>query len=62
MSAADGSFLFRMVPPGEYGLAAVADVEDGEWYDPVLVERLLTSAVKAMISEGERKTFDVRIP
>jgi uncharacterized protein (DUF2141 family) len=62
MSAADGTFLFRMVPPGEYGLAAVADVEDGEWYDPVLLERLLTSAVKATISEGERKTFDVRIP
>jgi carboxypeptidase family protein len=60
MSAADGTFLFRMVAPGEYWLAAVADVDDGEWYDPVLLERLLTSsAVKATISEGERKTLDV---
>ena len=62
-SATDGSFLFRMVAPGEYWLAAVADVDDGEWYDPVLLERLLTSsAVKTTISEDEKKTLDVRIP
>ena len=52
-----------MVAPGEYWLAAVADVDDGEWYDPVLLERLVTgSAVKTTISEGEKKTLDVRIP
>jgi hypothetical protein len=62
-STADGRFLFRMVAPGEYWLAAVADVDDGEWYDPVLLERLLTGpAVKTTISEGEKKTLDVRIP
>ena len=62
-STTDGRFLFRMVAPGEYWLAAVADVDDGEWYDPVLLERLLTgSAVKTTISEGEKKTLDVRIP
>jgi carboxypeptidase family protein len=62
-STADGRFLFRMVAPGEYWLAAVADVDDGEWYNPVLLERLLTGpAVKTTISEGEKKTLDVRIP
>jgi hypothetical protein len=62
-STADGRFLFRMVAPGEYWLAAVADVDDGEWYDAVLLERLLTgAAVKTTISEGEKKTQDLRIP
>jgi hypothetical protein len=62
-SAADGRFLFRMVAPGEYWLAAQSDVDDGEWYDPVLLERLVTGpAVKTTISEGEKKTLDVRIP
>jgi hypothetical protein len=62
-SAADGTFLFRMVAPGEYWLAAVSDVDDGEWYDPALLERLVTScAVKKSISEEEKKTLDVRIP
>ena len=62
-SATDGTFLFRMVPPGEYWIAAVADVDDGEWYDPVLLEHLATSsAVKTTILEGGKKTLDVRIP
>jgi len=62
-SASDGTFLFRMVPPGEYWIAAVADVDDGEWYDPVLLEHLATSsAVKTTILEGGKKTLDVRIP
>jgi hypothetical protein len=59
-SAPDGSFLFRTVPSGDYLIDAVADVDDGEWYDPVLLERLLqSSAVKVTIADGEKKTLDV---
>jgi uncharacterized protein (DUF2141 family) len=59
-SSVDGAFRVRMVPPGEYGLAAPADAEDGEWYDPMFLERLLvTSAVRTTIAEGEKKSVDL---
>jgi hypothetical protein len=60
ISSAAGTFMFRMLPPGEYWLAATAPIENGEQYDPSLLERLAASgAVKLTIAEGEQKTQDV---
>jgi|RhiMethySRZTD1v2_1073278.scaffolds.fasta_scaffold04203_14 uncharacterized protein (DUF2141 family) len=59
-SSTEGSFQFRVLPAGEYFVAAVSDVDDYAWYDPVLLERLaVTSAVKIAIGEGEKKTLEV---
>ena len=30
----DGKFTFRDMPPGDYRMTAVTDVEPGEWFDP----------------------------
>jgi len=60
-TAKDGTFTFRRVPPGDYALAAVDDVEPGEWYDPAFLQRLAPSAIKVTIGEGEKKTQDIRI-
>ena len=32
----DGRFTIRGIPPGDYRLTAVTDVEPGEWYDPIV--------------------------
>jgi hypothetical protein len=59
-SAADGTYQFRLLPAGEYYVAAVDDVDDFEWYDPVLLDRLaVSSALKTTIAEGEKKSFDL---
>jgi hypothetical protein len=60
-TANDGSFTFRNTPPGEYYLAAVDDVEPGEWYDPSFLQRLVTGAIKVTIAEGEKKVQDLKV-
>jgi protocatechuate 3,4-dioxygenase beta subunit len=60
-TAMDGAFSFRNVPPGEYLLAPVEDVEPGEWYDPAFLQRLAPGALHVTILEGEKKVQNVRI-
>jgi uncharacterized protein (DUF2141 family) len=59
-AASDGTYTFRNVPPGEYQIAAVDDVEQGEWYDPTFLQRLALSATPIAIAEGEKKVQDIR--
>ena len=49
------------VPAGEYYLAALTDLENGEWNDPTLLERLIPSSIKVTLRDGEVTTQDVRI-
>jgi len=58
---ADGKYTFRSLPPGEYLLTAVTDIEPGEWYDPALLDQLSRSALKITLAEGEKKTQDLRL-
>ena len=59
--SADGAFGFRGLPPGDYLLAAIDDVEPNEWFDPALLQRLLPTAIKIALAEGEEKAQDIRI-
>ena len=59
--SADGAFTFRGLPSGDYHLAAIDDVEAGEWFDPAFLQRLLPTAMKLTIGEGEQKVQDIRI-
>jgi hypothetical protein len=56
--AGDGTFSFGDIPPGDYSLAAVDDVEPGEWFDPSFLQRIEPTAIRMTISEGEKKTQD----
>jgi protocatechuate 3,4-dioxygenase beta subunit len=58
--AADGAYVFRDLVAGEYLIAAVDDVETGEWYDPAFLQRIAPSAVKVTIRDREQKTQDIR--
>lgn len=58
--AADGAYLIRNLPAGTYLLAAVDDVEPGEWFDPAFLQRLAPSAIRFTIADGEQKTQDLR--
>ena len=59
--SADGRYTFRNLPPGEYHLAAVEDVEPGEWFDPAFLQRLVDASVTVTLAEHERKTQDLRL-
>jgi hypothetical protein len=57
----DGRFTFRNLPPGEYRLTAVTDVEPGEWYDPAFLSQLGSASIPITLSEGEKKNQDIRL-
>lgn len=57
----DGKYAFADLPPGDYVLAAVTDMEPDAWKDPALLRSLVASGVKVTIGEGEQKTQDLKI-
>lgn len=60
-AGADGQYLFRMVPPGEYRLTTLVDPEPGIWYDREVLEQLDTSSIRVILAEGEKKVEHVKI-
>lgn len=54
-------YTFRAIPPGEYFVAAVDDVEQDEWFDPAFLQALVEASIKVTIAEGEQKTQDLRL-
>jgi hypothetical protein len=57
----DGHYGFRGLPPGDYLLAVVPDVEPGQWYDPNWLRQVLPSAVRISLGDGERHLQDLRV-
>ena len=49
-----------MIPAGDYLVAAVEDVEQGEWFDPAFLDGLRASAVHLTIGEGESQARDLK--
>ena len=59
--ASSGRYTVRNLPPGEYFVAAVTDVEFNAWFDPAFLSELVASSTKVTFGEGEKKTLDLRI-
>jgi hypothetical protein len=57
--SADGRYTIRNLPPGEYFLAAVDDVEPGEWFDSVFLQQVAGAATKVALADGEQTTQDL---
>jgi len=58
----NGVYHLRSLPPGDYLILATDDVEQGEWFDPSYLEQVRPSSTPVSISEGEKKTQDLRGP
>ncbi|PYR90959.1 MAG: hypothetical protein DMF84_18570 [Acidobacteria bacterium] len=56
----DGTYRLRGLPPGDYRIIATEDVEQGEWLDPAFLERVLPSSEKISLTDGEKKTHDLK--
>lgn len=59
--ATDGSFAVSDLPAGEYAVAAVQDLDVGDLANEEFLTRLLASAFKLTLTEGERRQQDLRV-
>ncbi len=57
----DGRYGFRGLPPGDYLLAVVPDVEPGQWYDPAWLRQVQLLAVSITLTDGSHITQDMRV-
>lgn len=58
----EGRYTIRNLPPGDYRVVATRDVEDGEWFDPAVLERLLPGGMTVTIAEREKVTVNLKLP
>jgi hypothetical protein len=49
------------VPAGDYFIAALSDIELGEWNDPDVLATLRDRATRITIADGERKAMDLKV-
>jgi protocatechuate 3,4-dioxygenase beta subunit len=56
---ARGRYTVRNLPPGDYRAVVAPDLEQWEWYDPDMLQRLLPAAVPFTIAGVEAKTLDL---
>jgi hypothetical protein len=59
--ASDGQFTIRGLPPGDYYLAAVTDVEPDEWFDTAFLRDLVPGAIRLSLPEGQRVVQNIQI-
>jgi hypothetical protein len=59
---AAGTYRLSAVPPGDYLVVAVDDVEQGEWFDPEFLDQIKNDAANVKVGEGEQKTQDLKAP
>jgi uncharacterized protein (DUF2141 family) len=54
-----GRFAIRNLPPGDYRAVATSDLEQNEWFEPSVLERLTAAATPLTIAGVEKKTVDL---
>ena len=59
--ASDGTYRLTALPPGEYFVAALTEVDDADIYDAAFLEQVAAAAFKITIAEGEKKKQDLQI-
>ena len=59
--ATTGQYTFGDVPPGEYRLAAILDVEQGAWFDPAFLQQMDPASLRVTIREGEQKVQNLQV-
>jgi hypothetical protein len=59
--AQDGRYNMRGMPPHDYLVVAVRNVEMGQWQDPDFLESVRDQAVRVSLGEGETKVQDLKV-
>jgi hypothetical protein len=58
----DGRYTLRGLPPHDYYIVAVTEVEPGQTQDPEFLDSLRAQAVRVSLGEGENRVQDLKIP
>jgi hypothetical protein len=59
--ATEGKFRVTGLPPGEYYLAALTEIDSSVWGDPDFMDAVAAGAIKITLAETEKKTQDMKI-
>jgi hypothetical protein len=54
-----GLFSFKGLPAGEYFVAALDSVQEGQWHDPEFLEGLKPRARRIQIADAESTQVDI---
>jgi len=57
----DGKYTITDLPAGDYRIAALIDIAQGEANDPAFLEQLVGSSISLSLKDGETKTQDLKI-
>jgi hypothetical protein len=57
----NGKFQIRGLPAGNYYLAVIDPVQQGEWFDPAFLEQQTADASRLSLTEGSTRTQDLRL-
>lgn len=57
----DGRYSIRNLPPGDYRVVATSDLEEWEWFDPDVLDRLSATAARVTIAGVEKQSLDLTV-
>jgi protocatechuate 3,4-dioxygenase beta subunit len=57
----DGMFRITSLPPGDYRLAVVTEIEQEQWGDPVFMEQVAAASIPITLVAGEKTVQDVQV-
>jgi hypothetical protein len=57
----DGTFIVSDLPPGDYFLAAVTDLDASELSDATVLREIAAKAIRVTLGEGEKKKQDLQV-
>lgn len=57
----DGRYSLKGMPPHDYFVVAVKDIEMGQWQDPEFLDTMRAQAVRVSLDEGETKVQDLKV-
>jgi protocatechuate 3,4-dioxygenase beta subunit len=60
-TTADGKYTFRGIPPGDYHVVVLSDLEPSGQYDPDFLRSLVAIGTRVRISEGAKTVQDLRV-
>jgi hypothetical protein len=61
VTGANGSFDVESLPPGEYYVAALDALPQGEWQSPDSLDLMVQRAGRVTLGEGQRRTMTLRL-
>jgi hypothetical protein len=57
----DGRYMLRNLPPGDYKIATLLDIEPGTSQDAAFLQQIDASTMRITLAAGEKKTQDIRL-